>query len=276
MPSTTGNYHLEWNYFQHNIASSFREFRKDLEFSDVTLVCEENQQIEAHRVILASCSPFFSTVLKRNKHSHPMIYMRGLKARHLNDMMDFIYYGEANVGQEDIDVFLSLGEDLKLKGLSKSTGDSLNISLQDRENVESDQKKSFIKDETRELQPTSAANMRHMSQIQDQSFLPTTEDYYVDSDSDASKNPKRTIEVDADISIDDLEVKKRSLMVNIKEGDFRWKCLVCGKMTKESKNNMTRHIESHITGLSFPCDKCDKVSRSKQGLKMHVLNNHKK
>ena len=65
---------LKWNDFRENLTDSFNKLREDCEFSDVTLVCEENQQIEAHRVILSACSPFFSSVLKKNKHSHPMIY----------------------------------------------------------------------------------------------------------------------------------------------------------------------------------------------------------
>ena len=55
--------------------------RKDEDFSDVTLVCEDDKQIYAHRIILSACSPFFSTVLRQNGHPHPMIYMRGLKAK---------------------------------------------------------------------------------------------------------------------------------------------------------------------------------------------------
>ena len=282
MISSTGNYHLEWNDFHQNIASSFRELRKGLDFSDVTLVCEENQQVEAHRLILTASSQFFSTILKRNKHSHPMIYMRGLKARHLNDMMDFIYYGEANISQDDIDYFLSLGEELKLKGLSKSNDDSLNISLQapKKVKVKTKQNKTFIKDESREFQSPSKENIIQMPHIQDESpedfSFSTIEDYSIDTDSDATMQSKQSIAVDADISTSDLEVKKRSLMVKIKEGEFRWKCTVCGKMTKGSRGNMTRHMESHIVGVSFPCNRCDKVSRSNGALRMHVFNNHKK
>merc|ERR1719494_107985 len=33
-------------------------------------------------------------------------------------MVDFLYYGEANVNQECLDVFLGLAEELKLKGLT--------------------------------------------------------------------------------------------------------------------------------------------------------------
>ena len=50
-----------------------------------------------------------------------MIYMRGLKADDLVAMVDFLYYGEANVNQESLEVFLGLADELRLKGLTGSS-----------------------------------------------------------------------------------------------------------------------------------------------------------
>ena len=47
-----------------------------------------------------------------------MIYMRGLKAKDLVAIVDFIYHGEASIYQEDLDGFLALAEELQLKGLA--------------------------------------------------------------------------------------------------------------------------------------------------------------
>ena len=47
-----------------------------------------------------------------------MIYMRGMKAKDLIAIVDFIYHGEANVYQEDLEGFLALAEELQLKGLT--------------------------------------------------------------------------------------------------------------------------------------------------------------
>ena len=88
---------LKWNDFQDNVKSAFTSLRDSTDFADVTLACEDGKQIEAHKVILAASSPLFQAILKTNKHSHPMIYMRGLKSKDLNAMLDFLYYGEANV-----------------------------------------------------------------------------------------------------------------------------------------------------------------------------------
>ena len=84
--------------------------------ADVTLACEDGSQIEAHKVVLASSSPFFMELLKRNKHAHPLLYMRGLRSEDLIAIVDFLYNGEANVCQENLDSFLALAEELKLKG----------------------------------------------------------------------------------------------------------------------------------------------------------------
>ena len=109
---------LQWNDFKENITSSFRELREDREFTDVTLACEDGQQIEAHKVVLASSSPFFMELLKKTKHPQPLVYMRGLRSEDLVSIMDFLYFGEANVLQENLDAFLALAEELKLKGLT--------------------------------------------------------------------------------------------------------------------------------------------------------------
>ena len=88
---------LQWNDFQENIKSVFGNLREDNYFADVTLACEDGQQVEAHKVILAASSPFFKKLLGRNKHHRPLIYMRGMKSDDLVAIVDFLYRGEANV-----------------------------------------------------------------------------------------------------------------------------------------------------------------------------------
>ena len=112
---------LKWNDFQENVNAAFGNLREDNEFADVTLACEDGQQIEAHKVILAASSPFFQNLLKGNKHSHPLIYMRGIKSETLQAIIDFLYFGEANVYQGNLESFLTVAEELKLKGLMGQT-----------------------------------------------------------------------------------------------------------------------------------------------------------
>ena len=99
---------LNWNNFEDTATTSFRNLQADEDFTDVTLVCEDGQQVEAHRVILASCSSFFDTVLRRIKHPHPLVYMPGLRMEDLEAVVDFIYQGEVSVNQMDLEGFLKV------------------------------------------------------------------------------------------------------------------------------------------------------------------------
>ena len=108
---------LQWNDFKDNVIASFGNLREDNDFTDVTLACEDGKQVEAHKVILSSSSPFFQKILKRNQHTHPLIYMRGVKSDDLSAIIDFLYFGETNVYQENLDSFLAIAQELQLKGL---------------------------------------------------------------------------------------------------------------------------------------------------------------
>lgn len=110
---------LRWNDFESNISVAFRELREDKDFFDVTLACDDDQ-IQAHKVILAACSPFFRAVLRKNPHAHPLLYLRGVKYTDLLAVLNFMYHGEVNVAQEDLNSFLAVAEDMKVKGLTQS------------------------------------------------------------------------------------------------------------------------------------------------------------
>ena len=121
---------LQWNDFKENATSAFGILREDNDFADVTLACEDGKQFEAHKVILASSSPFFQNILRRNKHPHPLIYMRAMKSEDLMAILDFLYCGEANVYQDNLDSFLAIADELQLKGLM---GKSTDVEVEQKE-----------------------------------------------------------------------------------------------------------------------------------------------
>jgi len=127
---------LKWNDFEANISSAFRELRDDKDFFDVTLACDE-EQINAHKVILSACSPFFRNVLKRNPHQNPLLYMKGVRFQDLVSVLNFMYHGEVNVAQEDLNNFLAVAEDLRVKGLTQNQagGSGGSSSSSSRQNV---------------------------------------------------------------------------------------------------------------------------------------------
>merc|ERR1719356_994481 len=119
---------LRWNDFEANISSAFREIRDDKEFFDVTLASEDDNQIQAHKVIIGACSPFFRNILRKNTHNHPLLYLKGVKYKELVSVLNFMYHGEVNVAQDDLNQFLAVAEDLRVKGLTQGGGSSDNSS----------------------------------------------------------------------------------------------------------------------------------------------------
>ena len=53
----------------------------------------------------------------RTKHQHPFIYLKGKKKDKLKNIIDFIYAGESTVAKENLDEFLEVAQELKVKGL---------------------------------------------------------------------------------------------------------------------------------------------------------------
>ena len=242
---------LRWNDFKENISASFVELRGDKDFTDVTLVCEDGQQVEAHKVVLASSSPLFKDLLRKNSHPHPLVYMRALKSEDFIAMIDFLYYGEGNVFQENLDSFLALAEELKLKGLN-STDNNVN----DAEvKIPSVYKEVATKKE-KPQQPRGRV-------------FDTDNQTCVTSDTRVGTTSK-DVTVNADL--EDLDKQIRSMITKSDVSNGKGKVATCNMCGKEGPYmSMPRHVEAyHITGVSHACDICGSISRSTHGLRQHM------
>jgi len=102
---------------------AFREIREEKDLFDCTLSCGV-RQLKAHKLILSACSPFFRTILRQNQHQHPLLYLKGVEYSDLQAVLDFMYHGEVNIAQEELNSFLAVAEDLQVKGLTQNTPDS--------------------------------------------------------------------------------------------------------------------------------------------------------
>ena len=135
---------LAWQDFQENAKITFENLRKDKNFTDVTLVSEDGQQVEAHKMILAASSPFFQQVLERHKHPCPLLYMKGLKSEDLLAVVDFLYSGEANVEEDNLVSFLAIAEELQLKGLMGRVGENPQSTSANHEESQSEMIKPIL------------------------------------------------------------------------------------------------------------------------------------
>ena len=259
---------LQWNDFKDNINSTFRSLREDVDFSDVTLVSEDGQQVGAHKVILSASSPFFHNLLKRNLHPHPLVYMRGVKFEHLFAIVDFLYLGETNIFQEHLDSFLTIAEELQLKGLMMGQNKSGDGEVM--ENMAASK-------------PTYPKQVfKRESQVsKDPANVDGNKSRNYDADETIALNIKQTIALTADFSGDlqELEEKVKSLMEKTPNAtaDGQRKLYVCKVCGKEGQSiHVKSHIESiHLEGVTVPCNQCEKICRSRKALSYHMSQAHK-
>ena len=113
-------YNLCWNEFENCASATIKTLWSDNAFTDVTLVCDDDKQIAAHKVILGSSSSFFRKILHANQYKHLFIYLKGIGYNELTSLLRFMYLGQTEVEHDDLDKFMNAAKELKVRGLHEN------------------------------------------------------------------------------------------------------------------------------------------------------------
>ena len=263
-------FHLEWNDFQKGIVSTYQELRNKQDFSDVTLVCEDNQRMRAHKLILSNSCEFFRAVLAEEQSSQPVIYMRGVSRDVMESLVDFIYRGEVSIPQDLINEFLDLAGDLKMKGLVKNESDenAKKDDIAEDGDGEDGQKKTRMK--SSRLQRPQNQNISEEEELD----LNSTElESKIDDEGIVSESNFKERRVSVSFGEKNEELKEK-IQLLIEKRENQWACIACDRMSK-SPADARRHAEIHISGFVHTCTKCDKTFQTSNSVNMHFYTNHK-
>ena len=242
---------LKWNDFQSNVSNSFSVLRDEDYLHDVTIVTDDNEQIAAHKLVLSASSEYFKSIFKRNKHPNPLLCLEGVSSKDVRNVMDYIYNGEVQIFQEDLDRFLNVAQRLKLEGLLSKPNAVQEASDKEAElpnNVEKFQRDLKIENIT-ERRSSEPHHERVIAKV----------------NTDTDINPNNISEV----------VNEQIGQNVVKNSDGTYSCHFCGKNSGKQLSHIKNHIETHIDGLSFNCPMCEKTFRSRP-LAMHKHRNHTK
>ena len=236
----TEKFSLKWNDFQSNVSKSFGALRNENYLHDVTLVGDDHHQISAHRVVLSACSEYFKSIFKNSNYpmQHPVLCLSGIISSDFNNILDYIYNGQIQIYQDDLDRFLDIAQRLKLDGLMAS------------EDNRKEEEKTYNKQEP----IITSVN-------DDENFVPIQEDTSV-----------KTVSVNLE-EMNDIDGKIEEYIGLDETGNY--KCNLCGKKTGRHKRHLQNHIETHLEGLSFSCQFCDKTFRSRNSVAIHKNRFHK-
>ncbi|XP_047531625.1 zinc finger and BTB domain-containing protein 44-like isoform X2 [Vanessa atalanta] len=108
---------LSWNNFHGNLSKGFAGLLGNGEFVDVTIAVE-GHLLQAHKVILSICSPYFKKMFQLNPCQHPIVVLRDVTHKAMKDLLQFMYHGEVSVKREDLTSFIGTAEVLQIKGLT--------------------------------------------------------------------------------------------------------------------------------------------------------------
>jgi len=259
------HFNLAWNQFENCAGLTFKNLLSDEDFADVTLACEGEKQLTAHKVILSSCSPFFRKVLLKNKHQHPLLYLKGVKFTDLQLIVKFIYLGQIEIGRDNLPEFLAIAKELEVKGLMEAN-----------DGPTEEQEEIPMKDEDESI----GTALEPQTEIRENGsdFDENTNDKLVVNDydwgeEDCSYSGSRGSSVppmDQDCVKPDflLDMNKPS-----KTPEGKFPCIECGYKA-QTTGNLKRHRLSKHSGERVPCNICGKDFASKDGLKVHHQNKH--
>ena len=111
---------LAYSDYRTSTSAYLSKVQASSEFSDVTLACEGDILVPAHKLILSAGSSLFESLLSKfGSHPHQLLYLRGVKKDHLEEVLSFIYNGEASIPKLQLDAFLVLARDLGVRGFDE-------------------------------------------------------------------------------------------------------------------------------------------------------------
>jgi len=145
---------LKWNDHHASFFTIVEDLCRSELLCDVTLACG-GQVFETHKLMLCVCSPYFRALLTARPDKHPIVYLKDVNPKHLEQLLSYMYRGEINVLQDDLGPLIETARGLQIKGLADAGGsDKSSRSTSSKEN------KTSSNGETRPSQTPSTKRSR--------------------------------------------------------------------------------------------------------------------
>jgi len=236
--------------------------------------------MSAHKLVLSACSPYFKHVLTEHEHSHPLLCLDGVTSGELQSVLDYIYQGEVQVYQEQLDRFLEVAQRLKLEGLithkNKDNEHASVDKIMDTSNVSETELFAFTKLKIENIDSKEQAidNSNDISNTESATDKKSKiENNEVENSPKQKSKPRRksTSSYFANAknfaNNDEIDRKLQDYIIRGEDGIFT--CAHCGKSGVKTKQNLVSHLETHVENLEYPCPDCEKTFRNRQTLRSH-------
>ena len=273
---TTGKLSIQCDHFEDHIKTAFSKLRENEDYVDVTLACAEDQ-VQAHKVIVASFSPILAGILKRQKSNHPVIYLKGIKSVDLINVVNFMYEGQVSLAASNLDSFFDVANELQVEGLfhrdeveintemDESPLEPANADVMDRSDMDGTDEKVIVKVESEDSDIQTDyldyGNEQEVGEVSDvqRDFFVNHNVANVGGDCEAVWEPPNII---------------NNLKMFTSAGNGKWSCNVCNKMIIGNKSQIKRHVIIHVPGQEVSCNICGNVFKNKYSFESHKSRTH--
>ena len=226
-------YNLDYSHFKENLIRGYKAAQSIEALADVTLVCDDGE-VSAHKLVLFTGSEFFQNFLPRVKHPNPYIYLRGIKMKHLEIVLNFMYLGAVQVPQGDINAILEVANDLKISGLTEEETPKAKQSAKETVKVENKKESVNIVENYQE----EAAKVKER--------LDTLMKNLKDMKGNGKKDKNKKVDEEKDMTADEIDEKALSMLKKgfDEEGRTSWICKDCGFLCND-KSRSKRHVKNN-------------------------------
>ena len=223
---------------------------KNGDLTDVTIACEDDQ-IEAHKVIISAASKVFRNILKKNPHKHPLLYFHDVTKEAMELVLHFVYSGQVTVPLNSVENFFRVANNLKVESLIEVKDKSTGLIRSDTKDDVSDEKNEEFNDN-----------------IKDETLPLTVGEQSIEEELDMNIKMESINDNEATSDHKEINTKVESLIVKSEDGT--WGCKECN-YTSIKRSYVRAHVEQHISGYSHPCNLCSKVCKTRAYLRTHKI-----
>ena len=274
---------VSWHGYSDHLREMMHGMMKSNDLTDVTLVCDDQKLLMAHKVVLSASSPVFQNIINNFSQNNSMIYLRGIQHDEMESILEFMYLGEATFHQDRMVEFLKVAKNLEIKELTEMDGPIeqeedtninndivLNPEESKKKEVKLNTKSTEVKSQTKNCKSYNESFNIWQNKVEEVKMevnLKQPECKRVKQPKEANFKLKKVKK--CQYEDESLKVEKMSI-----KGISNKTCLECGKSFK-SPSKMIRHFASVHQGLRpFNCTVCDKSFAQKVHLNVHMKNAH--
>jgi len=220
------------------IKTSFQALYNNKTVTDVTLVCDDQTQLAAHKIVLSAMSPIFKEMLQSNPDPNPVIHLTGVRQADILSILQLMYLGQVTLPQGRLNHFLEVARGLQIEEPTKGAIE--------REFVKEDLNNEIYTNVLKKTSRTYEKNAKHR-------------DFEYVCDQCEYKANK----------LDKLKAHQAS-----KHEGVRYACDQC-EFYFTTRRHLKTHQQARHEGLRYSCDHCEYLAKYQYDLKRHTLSKHK-